>query len=219
MDLRFKHPFTMMVSGCTSSGKSVWTFNLVKNMYELVSPIPDHVIWCYSEYQPLYEQIEKIPYVTMHEGLPDLETLTQTKNKPKLLVLDDLCGTDSKKNAEITTVFVRKSHHANCSAICLVNNLFLSNMRTSRLNCHYMVLMRSLQDRSQIMTLGRQIFPENPRFLQNAFKKATLNPYSYLMIDLEQNTLEDYCLRSKIFPGEITEVYVPESKPISYIPI
>jgi len=214
MDLSFKHPFTMMVSGCTSSGKSVWTCSLVENLSKMVCPVPNQVLWCYSEYQDLYDQLEKMPYVSLHEGLPDLQYLTETKNKSKLIILDDLCSTDSKKNTEITTMFVRKSHHANCSVICLVNNLFLSNMRTSRLNCHYLVLMRSLQDRSQIITLGRQLFPDNSKLLISAYKKATTTPYSYLLVDLEQNTKDDLRLRTKIFPNQTTEVFVPEIRQI-----
>ena len=45
MDLRFKHPFTCIISGPTGSGKSVFVFKMLDNLPDMITPIPQRVIY------------------------------------------------------------------------------------------------------------------------------------------------------------------------------
>ena len=75
-------------------------------------------------------------------------------------------------------------------------------MREILLNAHYMVIFRNLSDLAQIQHLSRQVCPDEPRFLQQAYHDATSKPYGYLLLDLKQETPDNFCYRSFIFPDD-----------------
>jgi len=78
------------------------------------------------------------------------------------------------------------------------------------LNAHYMVLFKNPRDVSQFANLARQMYPKTSQsqFPVEAYKDATREPYSYLLIDLRLAQDEDLRLRANIFPGETHYVYV-----------
>ena len=91
MTYRLQHPFTCIVTGPTQSGKSYFIQRLLQHAKELISPPVDKVVWCYSEWQPLYETLSGS--VEFHEGLP---TDLSQPEVCKLFILDDLADeTDS----------------------------------------------------------------------------------------------------------------------------
>jgi hypothetical protein len=49
------HPFTSVISGPKCSGKSVLVRRFVHNIKHMMTPIPDRILWCYGEFQILYE--------------------------------------------------------------------------------------------------------------------------------------------------------------------
>lgn len=208
MDLRFKHPCTITVSGPTGSGKTELTKRLISNISDLMVPVPKEIFWCYTEYQPGYVQLETMPSVRLVEGLPDLEALKQTKNISKCIVLDDMMA--SKQHDKLTDLFIKGSHHWNLSVINLVQNIFFNNLRTSRINSSYLFLLKNPSDKLQISNLSRQLFPESKHLLTEAYKDATVDPYSYLLIDCHQTTPEGFRIRTGIFPGEDISVYLPK---------
>ena len=127
------------------------------------------------------------------------------------IYIDDL--SDEVDEKLVGSLFTKKSHHRNISIIFLVNNLYfrgLKNMRDISLNTHFTVLMRSARDRSSVVTLARQMFAGNYKYLLDAFDDATKTPYSYLLIDSKPSTPNPLRLRSKIFPGETTVCYLPK---------
>ena len=67
------------------------------------------------------------------------------------------------------------------------------------------------------MHLGKQIYPNNSKFIQEAYKDATSRPHGYLMFDLKQDTPETYRYRSYIFgkrsPG-FPIIYTPKEKTV-----
>ena len=71
------HPFTAIIAGMTSSGKTVWVQKLLENASELIKPTPRRIIWCYSQWQPAYEQMKMtIPGIDFSKVY--LETLKRT---------------------------------------------------------------------------------------------------------------------------------------------
>jgi hypothetical protein len=146
--------------------------------------------------------------VIFHQGLPDIDQFDGSE--PVLLILDDLM---SETNDTIAAMFTKGSHHRNVSIVFLVQNLFDKNkhFRTISLNSHYLVLFKNPRDTSQFSYLARQMYASNYRFAVEAFKDATRQPFSYLLVDLRPEQDEDLRLRTNIFPDESPHyVYVPK---------
>ena len=71
------------------------------------------------------------------------------------------------------------------------------------LNTHYMVLFKNPRDVSQFANLARQMYPKSSQFAVKAYRDATREPYSYLLVDLRPYQDEELRLRKNIFPGEV----------------
>ena len=109
------------------------------------------------------------------------------KNR-NLIILDDLMSTAFKAR-RITDLFTEGSHHRNLSVISLNQNLDYSKDPTQRRNCHYMVLFNNPVDQQPMMTLARQMYPQNPSVFMKEFEQATSIPHGYLLVDLKSCTL------------------------------
>ena len=206
--LQLKHPFTKLIAGATGAGKTHYIERLLQNVKEMMDQPPEEILFCFSEWQPAYTRISlENKSVKFIEGLPPRGELSS--NHRKLLIVDDLMQeTDSR----ITTIFTKGSHHLNMSIIYIVQNLFSKNKehRTITLNCHYIVIFKNPRDASQIIRLASQMFPRQTQYMLEAYKMATEQPYSYLFIDLKQDTPAHMRLRSNIFVDETQFVYIPK---------
>ncbi len=181
---------------------------LLANVTELINPPPERIIWAYGEWQDSYSQLP--PHVQLVEGLPDINELKADRHVRKLIVCDDLMQALSKsKNDELNSLFCRGSHHWNLSIVHIVQNLFFNNLRTARINCHYIVLLKNPSDRLQVMNLGKQLYPGKTKFFQEAYDDACSEPFGYLLVDMEPHTEDNVRLRTKIFPGELCYAYLP----------
>jgi hypothetical protein len=204
MDPRWKHPLTAIIAGPTSCGKTVFTFKLINESQNLISPPPEKILYCYGEYQEIFNDY---PQVTFIEGLPDI---SQFDGKQRtLVILDDLM---TETNDSVAKMFTKVSHHRNVSVVYLTQNLFYRSKqnRTISLNAHYIVLFKNPRDAVQVATLARQMYPGRSKFLVEAFKDATEKAYGYLLIDLKSDTDEKYRIRTNIFQGERQYVYIPK---------
>ncbi|WP_143213192.1 hypothetical protein, partial [Acinetobacter baumannii] len=66
-----KHPFTMIVSGPTGSGKTVWIQKLLNNRLSTIDPSPQSILWFFAQDQPTYSQMKRtIPGIKFIKGLP-----------------------------------------------------------------------------------------------------------------------------------------------------
>jgi hypothetical protein len=209
MDISFRHPFTCCVAGATRCGKTEWVKRFVQNCHLMMDVPPDKIIWCYAEFQPGYNELNKIPNLEFIEGIPDMNKLKNPGSK--LVIFDDLMSEFGKnKKSDLTQLFTRGCHHWNCSAIHIVQNLFFENLRNARINSHYLVLLRNPSDKLQIMNLGRQLFPQQQKFFMNAYTDACTEPYSYLLIDMNPLSSDEIRLRTAIFPSELSFAYLPK---------
>ena len=198
----------MMLAGPTQSGKTVFLTNLLYYS-QYIEPKPTKVIWCYGiknvdQFTSIYEK-SKFP-VEFRQGLPDLEEIP----KNTILVLDDLME-DAGKSKNVSSFFTKGMHHKEISVILLVQNVFHQGkeMRSISLNCKYIVLFKNPRDTRQIQYLALQIFPQQPKFIPDAYKQATERPYGYLIIDLTQTTEENMRLLTNIFPNEKCYYFIP----------
>lgn len=159
------------------------------------------IFWHYGTYKP---SGIKIP-VCFKEGLPDFEESLI----PRLLIIDDmmLCKDDGK----IVDLFTRGCHHGNTSVFFITQNIFHQGkgQRDISLNAHYIVCFKNPRDKAQIRHLAHQICPEKPLFLQEAYTDATSEPHGYLLLDLKQDTPDEYRFRTNIFPTDsVKYVYI-----------
>ncbi len=202
-----QHPFTSLLVGPSGSGKTRWIQKLLQS--QLVEPKPSRIMWCYSQWQAIYDQIlEEFAHVDFVKGLPIDITEQWDPQIPNLLILDDLMTQMDERVAEL---YVRGSHHLNLSVITVLQNLFPKGKdpRTVSLNSHYVVLMKNPRDCLQVATLGAQMFPGHGRKLVTAYREATKQPYSYLLIDFKQGTPDHCRLRTNLFE---TKQYEPTEK-------
>ena len=208
MDPRWKHTFSAIVSGSGLSGKSNFVYRLLKLGEQMINGASERIIYCYGEYQPLFDQMKQdIPNIVFMEGLPyDIEDLINPQYR-NLFVLDDLMA-ELADNKVMTQYFLQRDGIK--TIIFIVHILFYQGkeMRTISLNTNYFVLIRSPQDKSQIVNLAKQMFPLENRFLLDAYVDATSRPYSYLVINTRGDIDPAFCLTTNIFPGETQYAYV-----------
>lgn len=201
----FRHPFTCLIAGPTQSGKTHFTFELLRNIQTLMSPQPTNVIWCFGEYQ---EKLKELPeFVTVSEGLDGLENIDRTERN--LVILDDLMH-EAGNMQEIAELFTKGSHHRNLSVIMIVQNLFHQGkvMRTVSLNAHYLILFKNPRDAGQIKHLASQLFPGKSKFLTDAYRQATAHAHGYLLLDLTQATSDNRRVLSDILPEQEGFYYI-----------
>lgn len=193
----FVHPFTCMVAGPTSSGKTVLVKSLILNHKFTFSNLksPPKVIWCHGQMQDSYTQNDNI--IEYHEGL------TNDFIGYDLIVIDDLMSELGSDN-RLLNLFTKGSHHLNISVIFIVQNIFHQgkNMRGISLNCQYLVIMKNPRDKSQIHCLARQIYPTKSARLIKAYEDATKEPFSYLKIDLTPRTPDHLRVQTDIVRKE-----------------
>ena len=201
----FIHPFTCLVAGPTSSGKSTFVKQLIEEKEDRIHLPPEKVLWCYSQWQPLYNHIHGVEF---QQGLPDIDSFNPELRN--LVVIDDLMN---DVNQSISELFTKASHHKNISVIYIVQNLFHQGKehRTISLNSHYMVLFKNPRDSSQIIHLARQMYPQDPKFLESVYLDAVSPPYGYLFIDLKQDTQEQLRLRTNILKP-VQHLYLSQYK-------
>ena len=207
--IQLTHPFGLLVSGGTKTGKTTFVKQLLSNASVMIEPPPENIIYFYSEYQATFGEIEVlVPGIQFVQGLPDSMIDSINPNTRNLYIIDDMMG---EKDAVIAKLFTKKSHHGNLSVIYIVQNLFHQSKdhRTISLNASYLVLTKNVRDASQVIHLAKQLYPNNTKFFQQAYQLATKEPYTYLFIDLTPTCPDEIRLRSGIFPTDIHYVYQP----------
>jgi hypothetical protein len=163
------------------------------------------IVYCNGEFQPLFSEF---PDVEFQEGLPDVGRFDGRYRC--LLILDDLMN---EANQNVCDMFTKLSHHRDVSVVFVTQNLFHRNrfVRMMNLNTHYLVLFKNPRDANQVSVLARQMYPGRSKFVVEAYKDATKNPYGYLLIDLRPETDESYRIRTNIFPDDDRQyAYVPK---------
>ncbi|KAK4885922.1 hypothetical protein RN001_002193 [Aquatica leii] len=204
---QFQHPFSAIVAGPSGCGKSYFIVNFIKNMNDVCDTKFENVIWFYDEWQPLYKDL---PNIKFQEGLPSMDSFDG--REPNLIIIDDLMR---EANSAVVDIFTKGCHHRNLSVFFLTQNVFHQGkgQRDISLNAHYIVLFKNPRDKAQIKHLTRQVYPENPKFLEEAYNDATSNPHGYLLFDLKQGTPDIVRFRTSIFNEDgACYIYIPKKR-------
>ena len=191
----------MVISSPSGSGKSEWTRKLL--LSSLIESTPERIIWCFGQWQPLYDAIrKKIPWIEFLSGIPDYldDQHYINASKRNILVFDELM-TEAKCDQRVADLFTKGSQHRNISIVYLTQNLFPQEKACSdiALNTQYMVLFNNPIDRQQVANLARRIYPSTSTLLIKRFEQATSHHYGDLMIDLKSDMPEKDRLHTEIF--------------------
>lgn len=156
--------------------------------------------------------IQRDKEVIFHSGIPDFDQFT--RGKSYLVILDDLMNDIGN---DVMNLFTRQSHHNSISVLFLVQNIFFGgnkSFRTISLNSHYLLCTKNPRDRNQISPLALQLYPENVKFVKEAYADATKDPFSYILFDLSQTCPETLRIRTNVFPDDFPRniIYVPTRK-------
>ena len=83
MARKMQHPFTLIVAGPSSCGKSTFVIRLLKCSEQLCDVVFENIVWCHSENNPPHN----LKNVSFFKGVPDFEN---PESIPTFIVLDDL---------------------------------------------------------------------------------------------------------------------------------
>jgi len=111
MTLKLQHPFTLIVAGPSSCGKSTFVIRLLECREQLCD-VCTNIVWCHSENNAPHH----LKNVTFVKGVPDFET---PENVPTLIVLDDLM--DSAYSTKVSQLFTKGSHNRNISLVLITH--------------------------------------------------------------------------------------------------
>jgi hypothetical protein len=207
-DLKLRLPFGGLISGPSSSGKTEICRRIVEAGGELFTPPPASILYAYGQYNKLVPHFERIGVSTVH-GVPSDDLLCKMA-KPSLLILDDLLFDVDER--WLANLYTKRSHHENFGVLMLVQNLFDKKVKVPRLNSMYIILMRSPSSLLSIRNLGTQLYPKRSGFFLDAYHKATAQAFGYLLIDMHPSSPSAALrLRTSIFPGEVTSIFMPKS--------
>ena len=213
-DARFRPFFKMILAGPSGSGKTLWLYQFLKSHELIMSTPPANVILYYNTWQEVYDKMKADNMVNKFiKGYPSVSSVEElSEYSPiggSLLIIDDQALSANKDLARIFTVTAR---HSSTSIIYITQNIFTKNQysRDISLQATYLVLFKNPRDNSAIKYLASQIMPNNPAFISNVYKDSLKEPYSYLIIDLHQQTQDAIRYRTNIFPYEYpVVVYIP----------
>ena len=199
-DFQFKHPFSLMVVGPTSCGKTHFVRQLLEQkmksfMFE----------WYYNQPQKTYDEFEaNVGHrrVFFARGLPKYNPDTLANIDPKqkrVIIIDDLM--EESKDSKLVSKLFTQGRHRNASVILILQNAFPKgkyNTEISR-NAMYAALFKSPADREMISRVGQRTFAnENSKFM-NVYRRETEKPYGYVLIDNKPETEPNYQVVCDVF--------------------
>lgn len=195
------------INGPSRSGKSTFCMKLIANRDKMFINPPREVFYFYASWNKTLESITD-PNVHLIKGIPSQIELESIYEKPnhKLLCLDDLL-LKINPTSVIYDLFFIKGNHQNISVVFITQLLFSEQLRSLSQNAHYIVLMRSVRNTSQVSRLASQLGMKDR--IKHAFAHILKDEelFTHLLIDLNPKSNPDFSVRSHIFPDSETIVY------------
>ena len=211
---KFESPASTVIAGPSMSGKTVLTLAILRNAEAMYTIPPERILNAYGVHQKKFDDLEaEVTNLNVHHGLPTREMIEELKSDNdtghSLLVLDDLMD-EICKSSEMCSLFTRDVHHSRISVIMISQNVYHQSRysRTISLNTSYLILLKTCRDLQQIHFLSRQMFPDTPKRLVEAYEDATRQPRGYLVVNnLTSSGDDDVRLSTSILPSDTLVLY------------
>ena len=209
-DLSLKHPSRIIVFGPSGSGKTTLIERLLLHSTEIFGHPFQNIIYISGQAFPSIEYVNGVLIKKLSELNEDVIYELNVDHRNLLIFDDNIYLTNDRLMSDI---FTKLSHHKNLTVILLLQNLFPKTKfsRDISINSNYIILMANPRETTQIKRLSQQI--DGTNFIYECYKNETKNkPYSYLLLDFDQDTPEFLRIRSNIFPGDEMITYVKKEK-------
>lgn len=198
----FRCPTNCLIVGPSNVGKTHLMKEIIKHREYLFDKEIGRIVWCYSEENAVPRELENVEF---YEGAPQLSDFSPTE-KPTILVLDDLM---QDVNDQVTSFFLKGSHHRNLCVFLLIQNLYNSKIRQISLNSSTVIVFKQKRDMSQVRHFCMQHDPAHWRKIFAAYQDVTNDAgHGYLLFDFHPKTPDFLRYRTKILPYEDNTVYV-----------
>ena len=209
-DARFKHPFTCVVSGPSSSGKSTFVRNLLLQQKDLINQEFDYVLiflgTSMSENKTLGSLgallTQRVRVLEMKDKYPSKEYLKQRfpadlnsmlkrqsdENLKGCLIFDDLMEELSQCGV-LTKLFTKYSTHYDVSIINITQNLFhqsagKSEHTTVYRNTRILVIFNNPIDNSVLTVVAKRLKPSGSSSLIKMLNHIVQN-HRYVVINAD----------------------------------
>lgn len=208
----FHHPFTMIVSGPSGTGKSTFVSDLLKRRADFIDESYDYIyflIGTSSKENKLFDDLSKELKETgvsevqtwelnrlfdskkkLKEEFPSTLISILTENydlgKKGCIILDDLMQ-ELSENDFLMSAFTRLSSHYSLSVIYITQNLFFKGSGASHnvtiyRNCKHLVLFESRNDKTLLGFVGQKI--GNGKKMRR-FLEDVLKKYRFVIIHFD----------------------------------
>jgi len=199
-DVGFPERFSLLICGPSFSGKSVLLNRLIKS--GMLHPRTKKIVYfCNSKYKDLPSGTIRV------NSFEELEKYLKPNN---LIILDDL-GHEACSSSLVCDFFTKRVHHDGFSCVLMLQNLYTAGKfsRTITQNCQYLIYFKNPRDQTVVRYLSRQIFPDNPYLVSDAYKHAVRTPHGYIFLNLTQNCPDYLRVRTNIL-DPVTTVYMAD---------
>jgi len=125
-----------------------------------------------------------------------------------VIILDDLMN-EIGNHSIIANLFTKVSRHKNIMVFLILQNLFPKGKYYTDIsrNSNYIVIMKNPIGINQIKLLEQRIYGKGSKFLEQAYIDSTKkNPYSYILLDFNQETSDNLRVRTNIFPTDENKI-------------
>jgi len=131
-NLKFRHPFSCIVTGPSGSGNVSFCIRFLQNLEYLCTEgiFAGGILWCYGEKSAVASGHQLPANVRFNEGVPVY--FGSGNGEPCLVILDDLLNDVYSK--QLCEFFTRGSYHRNISVILSIKVCFIraGSVGTSR---------------------------------------------------------------------------------------
>ena len=115
---------------------------------------------------------------------------------------------DSTYSTKLNELFTKGSNNRNIGLVLITQNLFnqAKSSRDISLNSKYIFVFKNPREKTHIVHLARQIYPENISSFHKMYLDAYKDTHSYLFLDLTQSINDLLRFGKKIFQEKCVRV-------------
>jgi hypothetical protein len=203
MNLSLKNDAVFQIVGPSGCGKTMFVTQLLSDTAKWFETKIKTIYWLKGiDDNEVGETAKEFKHLKNIVRLNGFENGWMDKpQKGDAMVIDDLF-VESTKEKNFNNLFTKIARHRGIVVIFITQNMFHQGgeHRTRNLNVHYLALFKNPRDATVVDYVARQAFPNNKKFLIDAFHDATQNkPYGYLFFDFTQTCPEEVRVRTNIF--------------------